>query len=96
MIDIVGIPPFLIIALPVAMEIMHIHIGQTNLFVRTTLFRHLGAPNKQFGSHEKLSLGCKVGQISCWGNNYGILSQNKFFFLQRAITQIKLKVWHQF
>ena len=39
MIDIVGIPPFLRIALPVAMETMHFHIGQTNLFVRTTLFR---------------------------------------------------------
>ena len=39
MIDIVGIPPFLRIALPVAMETMHFHIGQTNLFVRTTLVR---------------------------------------------------------
>ena len=39
MIDIVGIRTFLKIALPVAMETMHFHIGQTDLFVRTTLFR---------------------------------------------------------
>ena len=39
MIDFVRIPPFLRIALPVAIEVMHFDIGQTNLFVRTTLFR---------------------------------------------------------
>ena len=38
MIDFVGLPPFLRIALPVAMETMHFHIAQTNLFRRTTLF----------------------------------------------------------
>ena len=44
MIDIVGIPQFLRIALPIAMETMHFHIGQTNLFFRTTLFRIKGLP----------------------------------------------------
>ena len=68
MIDIVGIPPFLRIALPVATETMHFHIGQTNSFVSKT-FSHLGAPDKQFGTHERISWGCKVGQISCWCNN---------------------------
>ena len=37
MIDIVGIPLFLRIALPVAMETVRFHIlGKTNLFLRTT------------------------------------------------------------
>ena len=58
MIDIVGIPPFLRIALPVAMETMHFHIGKPNLFVRATV-SHLGAPDKQFGTHEKLSWGAR-------------------------------------
>ena len=62
MIDIVGISPFLRIALPVAMETMHFHIGHTNLFLGQ-FFSHLGAPNKQFGTHYKLSWVCKVGQI---------------------------------
>ena len=44
MIDIVGIPPFLRIALPFVMETMQFDIGQTNLFVRTTLFRIKGHP----------------------------------------------------
>ena len=80
MIDIAGIPPFLRTALPVAMETMHFHIGQTNLLVRTSLFSIYGTPDRQFGTHEKLSWGCKVGQISCWVNTNGILSQNKNYF----------------
>ena len=44
MIDIVGISPFLRIPFTYAMETMHFHIAQTNLFVRTTLFRILGPP----------------------------------------------------
>ena len=46
MIDFVGIPPFLRIALPVAMETMHFHIAQTNLFFRITLLRIKGLPIK--------------------------------------------------
>ena len=42
MIDFVGIPPFLRIALPVAMETMHFHIAQ--FIFRTTLFRIKGLP----------------------------------------------------
>ena len=80
MIDIVGIPPFLRIALPVAMETMHFLIGQTKFFCWDNFVSYVGTPDKQFDTHEKLSWGCKVGQISCWGNDYGILSQNKNFF----------------
>ena len=39
MIDFVGLPPFLGIALPVAMKAMHFHIAKTNLVFSTTLFR---------------------------------------------------------
>ena len=44
MIDFVGIPPFLRIALPVAVETIHFNIAQTILFFRTTLFRIKGLP----------------------------------------------------
>ena len=42
----------------VAMETMHFHIAQT-IFLDTFVL-HLGGPNKQFCTHEKLSWGCKV------------------------------------
>ena len=61
MIDFVGAPPFLRIALRVAMATMHFHIlAQARLFLGD-IFSHLGGPRLQFGTHEKLSLGCKVG-----------------------------------
>ena len=54
MIEFLGLPPFMRIALPVAMETMHFHKAQPNLFLGQ-LVSHLRAPDKQFGTHEKLS-----------------------------------------
>ena len=56
----VGTPPFLRNALWVAMETMHFHIAQTIFFFFFFFFEdnfvsHLGGPNEQFGTHEKLS-----------------------------------------
>ena len=60
MIDFVGAPPFLRIALRVAMATMHFYIlAKTGLFLGNILFSHLGGPRKQFGTHEKLSLGAR-------------------------------------
>ena len=53
-IDFVGLPPFLRIILGAAMETMHFHIAKTKNNWKTTLFRIQGAPNEQFGIHEKL------------------------------------------
>ena len=38
MVDLVGKPPFLRIALPVAMATMHFHIAETGLFFRIFFF----------------------------------------------------------
>ena len=54
----VCIPPFPN-PLWVAMETMHFHIAQT-IFFKDTFVLHSGGPNKQFGTHEKLSWGRKV------------------------------------
>ena len=56
-IDFVGTPPFLGIAIRVAIETMNIYIAQTGLFLRNIFFFHLGGPNEQFCTHEKLSCG---------------------------------------
>ena len=66
MIDFVGIPPFLRIALRFAMVTMHFNIAQINLFIRNVFYASRG-PIEQFGTHEKLSWRCKVGQIRCRG-----------------------------
>ena len=71
MVNFVGIPPFLIIALRVAMTTMHCLIAQTDLFfINIIFFLHLGGPREQFGAHEKLSWRCKIGQIRCRGKGY--------------------------
>ena len=44
MIDFVDTPPFLRIALRVAMATMHFHIAQTNLFLEEQFFRIYGIP----------------------------------------------------
>ena len=54
----VGIPPFSN-SLWVTMETMHFHITHTILF-EDTFVLHPGGPNKQFGTHEKLSWWCEV------------------------------------
>ena len=58
MTGLVGTAPFLIITIWVAMETMHFHIAQTGLFY-DNFISHLGGPNKQFGTHEKLFRGAK-------------------------------------
>ena len=54
MIDFVDTPPFLRIALRVAMATMYFHIAQTNLFLEKQFFSHLGYPWEQCGTNEKL------------------------------------------
>ena len=54
MIDFVDTPPFLRIALRVAMATMHFHIAQTNLFLEEQFFLHLRYLRKQCGTNEKL------------------------------------------
>ena len=66
MIDFVDTPPFLRIALQVAMATMHFQIAKTGLFMRI-FFSHSGGPREQFNTNSKLSLGCKVCQIRSRG-----------------------------
>ena len=53
----VGTSPFLN-RIWVAMEIMHLNIVQTDLFLGE-LFSHLDDCNKQFGVHKNLSCGAR-------------------------------------
>ena len=48
MIEFLGLPPFMRIALPVAMETMHFHIAQTNLFLGQLCFAFRGSPINNF------------------------------------------------
>ena len=61
MIDFVNAPPFLRIALWVAMETAFSQISRSRFIFGEHFFRIKGGPREQFGTHEKLSLGCKVG-----------------------------------
>ena len=54
MIDFVGTPKFVGIALRVAMLTMHFHIAQTGLFGEHC-FSHFGYSREQIGTIEKLS-----------------------------------------
>ena len=56
MIDFVGTPLFLRVALRVAMVAMYFHIAPTGLFLRNIFFSFRG-PREQFGTNDKLSLG---------------------------------------
>ena len=49
MIDFVDTPPFMRIALQVAVASMHFHIAQTGLFMG--IFSHSGDPREQFGTN---------------------------------------------
>ena len=63
MIDLVGIPPFLRIALRVAMATMHFHIAQTG-FYNNIIYRIKGVPGNNLAPMRNCSV-CKVGQIRC-------------------------------
>ena len=54
MIEFVGTPPVLGLALWVSMETMHFHIAQINLGQRVS---KIGGPNEKYGTHVKLSRG---------------------------------------
>ena len=43
----------------IAMETVRFHIAQISFFLRI-FFPQLVGPSEQFGTHEKLSWGCKV------------------------------------
>ena len=51
----VGTPPFLRIAIWVAMETMHFRIAQISFFFYVKMFRKLGDPNERYGTYVKLS-----------------------------------------
>ena len=55
------------------MVAMHFHMAQISLCLGT-FFSHSGGGGgtKQFGTNEKLSWGCKVGQIRFCGIGYPI------------------------
>ena len=102
--------PYLRSAHPIAMETMHFHIAQTNIFWGTKIFLHLGGPNEHHGTHEKLSWRCKVGQISSRGNirilyllnSYSqlvlqhILSISQYRFYFESLILCSLLVLHGF
>ena len=78
MIDFVGAPPFLRVAFRAT---MHFYIlAKTGLFLGN-IFLHEGVPRKQFGTHEKLSLGCKVGQIRYRCKTYRLLFHQVMYFI---------------
>ena len=57
MIDFLDAPPFLRIALPIAMAAMHFHVLAQTVLILGNIFSHLGGPREQFCTHEKLALG---------------------------------------
>ena len=62
MIDFVGTPTFLRIALWVAMATMHFHIAHTGFLLVGTFFSHSGDPREQFSTHENCPW------MQCWSN----------------------------
>ena len=58
----VGIPPFLRIALRVAMATMHFYIDQTGLFLGN-IFSHSEDPREQLITHEQLSWGARLVKL---------------------------------
>ena len=55
----VGTPPFLRISFWVAMETMNFRVAQISFFFYK-MFREFGGPHERYGTHVKLSCGCKV------------------------------------
>ena len=68
---------FLCIPLPVRIARHDCHGNHAlshspNEFMFRNMFSHSGGPRKQFGTNEKLSWGCKIGQIRFCGIGYPI------------------------
>ena len=57
MIDFVGKPPFLRIALPVAMATMYFHMAKLYLFEGGEFFLHSEGPREQLSTDEQWSWG---------------------------------------
>ena len=70
--DFVVTPPFLRIALWVAMETMHLHIPGISFFLKFSFSFAFNGYQKINWHQRKIVLGCKVGQIRCWGIMYSI------------------------
>ena len=62
MIDFVDTPPFLRMAVRVAMVAMHFHIAPAGLFLRN-IFLSFRGPSEQFGNNDKLSWGAGYVKI---------------------------------
>ena len=78
----------------VAMETMHFYSAIEFIFEDKNSL-HFWGPNERFGTHEKLSWGCKVGQISSrgsWGIDCIVWEQivSKFSFPRQEIAPIDL------
>ena len=70
MIDFVGTPPFLRMALQVAMVTRHFHIGPKGIFLRNIVFSHSGVPGNNLapmincpGGAGKVKIGPGVIEI---------------------------------
>ena len=50
----------------------HAFSHSPNEFMLRNIFSHSGGPGKSFGTNEKFSWGCKVGQIRFCGKGYPI------------------------
>ena len=82
MIEFLGLPPFLRIALPVAMETMHFHIAQANLFSRQLCFALRGY--RLIIWHQlEIVLGYKVVKLDD-GLIFMIFHQNKLSFEKKG------------
>ena len=64
-------PPFLRIALCVAMETMHLHIAGISFFLRLNCFCIQRVLKNKLAPIKKCPW-CKVGQIRCWGMIFSI------------------------
>ena len=92
--DFVVTPRFLTIALWVAMETMHLHIAGISFFLRFNLFCIQRVPKINW--HQwKIVLGCKVGQIRCWGIMYSIWGFTSLRAILHIINYARILWWWQ-
>ena len=61
--DFVVTPPFLRIALWVAMETMHLHIAGISFFLRLKFYLHSAGPKEKIGTYENLSWGARFVKL---------------------------------